>query len=203
MQVRYYLSPLVQISLSSRLPLASQTMLYRASDSRHSIAKFRDRDWCICRVDAGDAEHTNIQADTDIKLIPFIDGLGNYLTASDTVNQITAANRTTISNFLEARRVPTDWITGSHTIRQVLRFVIVYFNASQMLGVDFPSDFTLSQTVGDIPTARRNRIRNWMESKGIDTSDFILSMTVRQVVVRICQQLGLGAVVLGPEGMDG
>lgn len=199
MPVRYYLAPIIQISLNGRTPLASQTMLYRTNGSRHSIAKFRDRNRCICRVDAADAEHTNIQADVDITLIPFIDGGGNYLTLADTVGDVSAANRTSISNFLEARGIPTNWINLSHTLGQVVKFVILYFNASQMLDTDFPDDFTLAQTIGDIPAARRQRIQTWLDNRGIDTSDFTLSTTIRQLLVRIGQQLDLGQVILGPD----
>lgn len=199
MAVRYYLAPMVEIEMGNRRPIASKTMLYRENNSRHSIAKFRDRSWCVCRVEAESNEHTNIEADPDIRLIPFFDANGNYLSASDPVSRVSAANRTAIANFLENRGIPTDWITGSTTIGRVLKFTIGYMNVSQLMGADFLSDLNLSQTVADIPAARRRRIKAWMEGRGIDTGDFTTAMTIRQVLVRIVSQLNLGQVRLGPE----
>lgn len=201
MAVRYYIAPYIQITIGDRTPLASKTMLYRIGGSRHSIAKFGDRSWCLARVDATDAEHVLIQGDTKITLIPFIDNSGNYLASTDVVSSISAANRSLIEARLEARNIPTDWIVGSTPIGQVLKFVIIWLNLSHdgAIGPDFPSEFSLSQTVGNIPAARRNRIRNWMIARGIDTSDFALSMTIRQVMNRIVQQWQIGRVVLGPE----
>jgi hypothetical protein len=201
MTVKYYLAPYLTISLNGRDVLASKTMLYRVGSSRHSVAKIGDRSWCIARVDATDAEHVNIEADAQITLIPFIDNGGNYLPSSATVSQVSAANRTAISNFLETRNIPTDWISGATPINRVLKFVIVWLNLSHSgaLGTDFMNDFSLSQTVANIPAARRNRIKAWMDSRGIDTSDFTGSMTIRQVMRRLVEQWQIGRVVLGPE----
>jgi hypothetical protein len=145
------------------------------------------KNWCLAWVDSDEAGHTTIQADSEIILIPFIDTGGNYLPLSAIVSDVAPAHRTNIANWLEARNIPTEWVTGSMKIGQVLKRLVQYFYLLHRLGSDYP-EYSLDSAISTIPTAKRNRILNWMQDNGITTGDIVLTWTVRQVLNRMVTQ---------------
>jgi len=89
---------------------------------------------------------------------------------------------------LEAWGINTELITGSHTMKDVLRRVIKIFSVAQVAdghGQTNVKEFLkqgLDVQVSAIPAAQRQAIGAWLNSKGIDTSWITGSTTVRQVV---------------------
>ena len=189
--IRYYLAPYEPVSFGGRTPSATRCLNYLIGEPyrQWSVRGNPQKNWCLCMVDTSLALHSTIQADAQITLIPFLDNESEYLSLGSTISQINSISRDNISNFLEARRVPTDWILGTHTIRQVLNFVVRYFLIVQKLKNDYP-EFDLSDTVADIPTAQKNRIMTWMDDNNIDRSDILLSTLIRDIIQIMINRYG-------------
>lgn len=189
MPIRWYLAPYVQGSLGNRTVNASKIFfLARAfgEPSAHvSVVKANPwKSWCLTRLDGTDPLHSSVQADAEVTLIPLWDSLGEYLAMSDTVGEIDSVYRQQMANFLEARRVPLGWVTVGMQIRLVIRIIIRIMQMVQMMGNNFP-DLDLDDTVGDIPSAQRQAVQDWMDNNGIDTSEIVLTTPIRAVLKRI------------------
>jgi len=194
MTVRYYLAPFQQITIEERSgnQFASRCLAHiRAVEpaAYQVTVKAPGLNWCVTAVDALPATHAVIQADPTIDLIPFIDTGGNYLPLSATVSQVRQVSRAAIGTVLERQRVPTGWISGNTTLREVLLQTIRQLIIAQRLRDDFPN-IALGLTVADIPTGQRARIVAWMDANGIDRSDITASTTIRQVLRRLVQRYG-------------
>ena len=184
MAIRYYLAPWEEMSINERTVFASRCLVHIRSEeptATQATVKAGPLNWCFTAVDALPTTHTTIQTDVTISLIPFIDNGGDYLPLSATVSQVRPVSRTAIQTVMEGQNVPTDWITGSTILRNVIVQTIRQLHIATMLSDDFPN-INLDLTVADIPTAKRNRIMAWMDSKGIDRSDITGATTIRQVL---------------------
>ena len=92
---------------------------------------------------------------------------------------------------LEALGVNTEWITGTNTMKDVLRQVIKMFSVAQVADgqgqanvVEFLKG-NLDVAVSAISAAHRQALGAWMQSRGIDTSWITGTTTVRQVVATL------------------
>ncbi len=92
---------------------------------------------------------------------------------------------------LEAVSINTEWITGTDTLKDVLRQVVKLFSVAQVADghgqanvMEFLKE-NLDVEVSAIPAARRQAIRDWLVSRGIDVSWITGSTTVRQVVAAL------------------
>lgn len=140
--------------------------------------------WCLARIRAEEATHTAIQADAEIRLLPFYNAGGDYLPLTAQVLDVAEPYRSNIATWLEDHRIPADWITGTTTLGQVLRRIIQVMYTVQRMQEDFP-EYDLAAQVKDIPAQQRQRVLNWMGVHGIETSDVNANWTVRQVLRRI------------------
>lgn len=145
----------------------------------------------ICTVDASTATLNAI--DADVRVIAAIP-----IRATDRAHlaQILAtpfssyplAWRNAARTKLESWGINTEWITGSHTMKDVLRQVIKIFSVCQVAdgqGQANVKEFlkqNLDVQVSAIPVAQRTAIGGWLQSKGIDVSWVTGTTTVRQVV---------------------
>lgn len=145
------------------------------------------KNWSISEVRGPVFLHTAIQTDPEITLIPFFDPGGEYLATTAQVSELSAQSRTNIQDFLEARRIPTDWIQGTHTLGAVLKYIARIFAVMGWLKENYP-ELDLSTPASEIPQAKRQAVLDWMDGRGIETSDITLSWTVRQVLRRIIVQ---------------
>ena len=139
-------------------------------------------------ADVDDATHATVNADPGITYCPFEDAAGNVLGLDDTLAQITAAKRTQIANFLEAQHIPTDDLTGTDTIRTLLKRVVKrWVGLRQLFGAD---DWTegLDTLVSAVPAAKRNRINNRLTALGFDTSVIQGTDTIRQALKKLMAQ---------------
>jgi len=185
---RYYIAPIVQIERGQRQIWASKVLEHIPSGvSTASIMSNPYKIWCLTWVEAEDSVHQAIQKDAEIKLIPFFNSNGDYLGLNASVSQLTTENRNKINTWLNAKAVPTDWITNSHNIGDVIGYTIRTLQVAQMLKNDYPG-LDLQMAVGDIETAKYQRIKTWMEENNIDTGDFTPSSTVNRIIKRIIAQ---------------
>ncbi len=92
---------------------------------------------------------------------------------------------------LEALGINTEWITGTNTMKDVLRQVVKMFSVAQVAdgqGQGNVKEFlkgNLDVEVSAIPAAHRQAIGAWLQSRGIDTSWITGTTTVRQVVATL------------------
>lgn len=141
----------------------------------------------LCWGDVSEAEHANIVSDPLTSYIPFEDARGNPLPPTATLAEISAANRDTIRNWLEARHVPIADLTGQDTIRKLLRRAVQRFRLWCRLKSDDVTEL-LDQQVKDIPVAKRQRINDTLQARGYDTSFATASMSIREFLYRLCDQ---------------
>jgi len=148
----------------------------------------------ICTVEASAAVLTAIEA--DVRVTPVIP-----LRATDRAHLATIlatpfssyplAWRNAARAKLEGWGIDTSGITGSHTMKDVLRYVVKMFSVCQVAdghGQANVKEFLkgdLDVQVSAIPVAQRQAIGAWLQSKGIDTAWITGTTTVRQVVATL------------------
>jgi hypothetical protein len=146
----------------------------------------------ICTVEASAATLDVIEADS--RVTPCIP-----LRATNRVHlaQILAAPfssyplawRDAARTFLEGKGINTEWVTGTSTMRDVIRQVIKIFSVAQVADgqgqvnvKEFMRTAGLDTQVSAIPTVQRSAVADWLQSRGIDTTWITGTTTVRQVV---------------------
>ena len=159
---------------------------------RHSA-----RDISICFVEAEAATHTDINNDPDIYRISelyddvddFRDGLSRQMST------IPVGIRTEMETRFEAIGVNTGWIVGTNTVRDVLRYLLRQFTLSQWFKgkkdnelLDFLRD-NVDSEISNIPQIVRQRVSDWMDSKGLDTGWIAGTNTIREVIHYILNNL--------------
>jgi hypothetical protein len=133
------------------------------------------------------AQHTTLLADAAVTYLPFEDAVGALVGFGGTLAEVSAANRTLIQTELEARHIPLDGLTGSHTVRDVAIRIIRRFLCRSFLG---PDDWTeaLDTLVSAIPAVKRQAIATKLQSAGYDTSTIQGSDTVREAIRKVVVQ---------------
>jgi len=92
---------------------------------------------------------------------------------------------------LESLGVNTEWITGTNTMKDVLRQIIKLFSVAQVADGHGQADVkefirgNIDVQVSAIPASQRQAIGAWLQSRGIDTSWITGATTVRQVVASL------------------
>jgi len=145
----------------------------------------------ICTVEASASVLTAIEADSRITpVIPLRATDRTHLASilATPFSSYPSAWRNAARTKLEGWGINTEWITGSHTMKDVLRQVIKIFSIAQVAdghGQTNVKEFlkgNLDARVSAIPVAQRNAIGIWLQSRGIDTAWITRTTTVRQVV---------------------
>jgi len=202
--IRYYLAPIVQTTLpNGRTPNVVKPFIYIDMSQGDRYAAMMPNPWKmwgLCKITT-ELQSTldDIAGDADIKLIPFFSNTGVYLDLSATVADVNPTDRQKIANFLEERRIPTDWIEGGTTLREVMRFVVRLLMLVQKLKANFP-ELDIDDTWSDIPAAKRTKIRAWADNHNIDYSDVTADTPIRQILKWFIIRYGWKALpVLGGE----
>lgn len=141
----------------------------------------------ICWADVIDAQHTAMIADSRITYVPFENAAGIALSVGDTIGDVPATLRSAIQSRLEAQHVPTDDLTLSTPLRQVVARVIRRIRIRRALNGD---DFVegLDTLVSAMSVARRNAINTKLSTKGFDTSVILGTDTVRAAIRKLAVQ---------------
>lgn len=130
------------------------------------------------------AEHASVAAQPDVLTFP----PGNL------DNAVTTLNLTTLQTALEGVNIPAGWINGTHTYREVVRFVRQLFTFSQRyFGEYSTSIFTGGITLGtrwnQLPTAAQNRLRAIADQLQLVTTGITPTSTMRQILRLLGPQL--------------
>jgi hypothetical protein len=129
-------------------------------------------------------QHTALSAQADVLAVP-----------ANLDSTISALALTSIQNKLEAVHLPSEWVTTSMTYRQALRTLIkiVQF-ASRYQAVTgnqwlFVGGVTLDTRFNQLTQAVRQNLRDVAASLNLDTSGITGTMTLRQILRLIADQL--------------
>jgi hypothetical protein len=129
------------------------------------------------------AQHTTINGNIDVISIP-----------QNLDSAIGLVALSTVKDRLESLHVPSDWVTSDHTYRDVVRIVgklFLYMQRfhGQQLTKFFQSGVTLDTRVNQLTAAQRTAMLEAAQSLGLDTSVATNTMTLRQALRLIVQQL--------------
>lgn len=158
---------------------------------------YGNEDWCICRAfNEGDStSHDLLVAETDVYFIPkpYSTPLGGA--AQAVINKLTAVG------------MPSDWIDGTTTRRQVLRMMAKYCHFMSKLEV-LVGDLTvkllsggrtLDTTMDQLTTAMKQKLRGVAESFGFVTDDITGTSTIRDVLTSFAAQWTIPSFVVEEE----
>ena len=159
----------------------------------------------ICCVHALDATHANIAADSRVIVAsPLANDIADMKTKLETLfNSISGV--ATLKTKLEAIGINTAWISGSNTLRDGLRYLIRIFTTAQILNGEGNTDVrdfianNLDTTVVEVPVAVRNKVKAWMQNKGLAIGWITNSTTVREILHFIVENLGIGKLKMSGE----
>jgi hypothetical protein len=109
--------------------------------------------------------------------------------------QISGAALPTIQSKLEAMNIPGNWVTTALTYRQAVRTVMKVIQVMQRFNGVFPGlrvfggGITLDTQWNQLTQAQRDRIKGTADTFGIDYSAVTNTMTLRQILVLLSDQL--------------
>lgn len=216
MSVRIYIAPSIgdgghpatQVSDTTG-PFRSRVSKYLAAGDIHSQTDLPARGLFLSIVDGSATTHTAILADSLITpvtpaAVADMAALAAQLNAP--FSSYTLAWRNAAKAKLEGWGINTDWITGTDTLRSVLRAFVKMIHISQRFGLGEGRtglvewiNANLDTTVSALPLSARNGIGQWMDSVGIDTSWITGTTTVREIQRYIATRLSFPAWHLGGE----
>lgn len=183
MTARIYVMPIVGDGasfLTRRRPKWADQV--RAAGGGWGMVDYGTEPVCIVQIEAEDALHATIAADTQVRQVPV--NLDNTLTAGQVTN---------VGNFLEALWIPAQWLNTSRTWRQVLRVVAGVFQLNQRWNgiaiqrggasrTIFADGRDFTRTVGSLPQAARDDLAVLFSDLGLDASGVTGATTLRQLL---------------------
>lgn len=137
------------------------------------------------------AQHTTLAAQTDVLSVP--------VPLDDNVSAVALPK---VQTSLEAMMIPGNWVTTTHTYRDVLRAVVKVIGFMQRYQGLFPSNLvfesgiTLDTRWNQLTAAQRDRLVQVGASLALDTSGIVNTMTLRQILILVSNQLA-GATIQG------
>lgn len=138
----------------------------------------------LIRVNLTAAQRAALQSQPDAMVVP-----------ANLDNTVSALAVTTIKNQLEASNIPAEWVTTDLTYRQVLRrfrrvitFMQRYNGLWGALRL-FASGITLDTRLNQLTATQRMRLADAADSLGLDRSGLVNTMTIRQALRTLADQL--------------
>jgi len=189
-----YLSPRYEVSPNRTRNVLAQLVTYPESFEEIVNAQ---RGTGICYVTAAQTTHDAIAVDGRATLLTplYVDNAA-VEAGVDVTQSLTVAVKTK----LEEGGINAAIFTGTHTIRDVIRFAVKTYFVTQILIGNGHGDVVewlnrvLTSQVRDVPVATRTKVRNWLTSKGLDDSWINLNTTVREVLTYIVNNLGWSTI---------
>lgn len=136
--------------------------------------------WAFLKYDLTTPQHDEVVANVP-QLFSFPVGV-----LDTELNDVPVGKRTAIRNKLESIGFDFDWATGTHTIRDVLKYM---FHSTQLASwaevVISSKNFDLNTTIANIPQVARQKIAQHMTNLGIDTTWITGSHTVQDVLQKV------------------
>jgi len=159
----------------------------------------------ICCVVAEQTTHTAIATDSRVIICsPLADDKADMKTKlENTFNSIAGAAALKVK--LEAIGIDTSWIGGSDTLRLGLRYLLRVFTVGQFADGESVGEVreflkaNLTTQVSAVPAVIRDRVKTWMQNKGLAVGWITGTTTVRQVIHYIVTNLNIGKLNMSDE----
>lgn len=183
MALRAYLVPLVTATIGGRSVRVPKYIDGAIASNAWQGLPYGNEPTMLVLADVTPTEHAAIAANADVVAAPA------------TLDNTIGAQLVTVQNALESVNVPGSWVTAGMTYRAVLRWVARLFFITQRFnglagGVAlFALVANLDALVSAIPAQRRAQLVNAAQSFGLDTSGVTLSMTIRQALLVLGNQM--------------
>ncbi len=138
----------------------------------------------LVAADVTSPQHNQLAQEVDVTAIP--------ANIDDTVSTQALA---TVRSELEALNIPGNWVTTSHTYREILRVVAGLFQFAQRHHglhnkIVLPNENNMDQNWGDLPAAVRSELAATADSFGYDTSGVTASTPIRAILKNLADQWG-------------
>lgn len=207
MKIRFYIAPFefVTTETGDCWQIIFHNILDSAQGECYSIFDNPSRRIGLCHVVALEATHTTLMADSRIvPLSPLADDATDLRSKLDTVlNDI--PNISVIKTKLENHGINTEWITGTNTVKDAMRYLMRLFYMSQKFEGMMDNDLlgfiqnNLTTTVANVPLAVRNKVKTWMQNRGLAIGWITNTTTVREILHFIITNLGIGKIKMVQE----
>lgn len=147
---------------------------------------------CFTRADQDDATHTLIAADPAIFRLPL-----SNATLDNEFQSLSSSLRTSITDKLESLRLDSTWIQSTTSNREIVRYVLCVLLGAKEMGADYP-EMDLTTLWGTLTIGQRNRIKTYLSTWNVITSDIKNNTPIRSVITKI-GRIARGAIMLGPD----
>jgi hypothetical protein len=203
--IRFYIAPRILRTDDSGEYYSSLLNDFIAAGESFSEIDNPARRISICCVNASSTTHAAILADSRVFVAsPLANDFAELKQKLETLfNSI--AGVATIKTKLENNGINTAWISASSTLRDVLRYLLRIFTIGQLTYGKNESDImeflrnNLDTQVVNISLTIRNKVKAWMQSKGLDVSWIVGATTVRQILHYIVTTLSIGKFIMSGE----
>jgi hypothetical protein len=160
-------------------------------DCRWNLIDYGLIDQAIIAADVTNQQHTALAANSDVLAIP-----------SNINSTLTATAVTTATAYLEGIGMPAQWVTTSHTYREVLRIVAGCFLYLQRVTAILGRSIVLTGGVlglqmQNIAADIRAAMQQAADEQGFDYSSVTATTTVRQVLKAMADAWGDKAIYMG------
>ena len=177
MSLAYYLAPW-QTVVTPHGPVQASRVLTYARPQTSTIKANGVKAFCLTGIDTDAVTHAAIAGDPAIFALPF-----SPTELEQRWDSILLARRTALGTALDNRRLPTDWITNSTTLREVLKQIIRALLACQRLGAFYP-ETSLDTRWNQISKAMQDAIIAELVRGGVAVADIAQTTLMRDIVRR-------------------
>jgi len=192
MAQRFYLIPIETIG-TTRLPKYLRHGRLRPDGIAAlpwSMKDFGNEDVGLVCAEITDEQHTSLSSNIDVVSIP-----------ANLDNSVSAIALNVVRDALEGLHIPGNWVTTSHTYRQVTRTVALFFDFMQRVqGLTTERLFSgraLSATWGSLPAGVKQVLRDAATAGGLDYSFVTSSTTIREILLNFAGQWGSKTILIG------
>ena len=170
---------------------ASRALIYAVPPSATAILmpNLSVKVWTVCAVEADVTVHAAITADVAIITLP-------NSALDQEFGTFSAQVQTAILSRLSNQRIPSDWITPTTLLRQIVGYILRCLELTKRIPGNRYPEADLAALFGTLTLAQRQAIQNWMDANGISRSGINVNSSINTVVRRMAEQFNFPPLVL-------
>lgn len=206
MKLRFYIAPQIGTGTWTD-PYRSLINNFIDVDAGEGFREFDNpaRHISICLVTANDSTHATLASQANIVVASRLldDAADMAVALQENFNGL--SNSDALKAKMESHGVSASWITGTNTVKDVLRYLMKVFATAQISDWQNVPEMkqmisqNLTATVAQVPQPIRETVKAWMQARGLATGWIGNSTTVREIVHFIVTNLGFGNFHFGGE----